>query len=81
MTQSMKEYIGIREATNEEIAAYNKVEALDYDVVDTIFELMCEEAIDDLVRDTIRGTVLLSILSQYGITVEEACQWYFTEVD
>ena len=51
MTQSMKEYLGIREATQEEIDAYNKVEALDDDTWQRVSDLMYAEEIEDLFED------------------------------
>lgn len=81
MTQSMKEYIGIREATQEEIDAYNKVEALDDDAWQRVSDLMYAEEIEDLIHNTIKNAELVQILTQYGITVAEACAWYFTEVE
>jgi hypothetical protein len=75
----MREYIGIREATTEEVATYERVEAALGDLAEEAFDLICLEEMDDLLEDTIRGEELLSILAECGVSVAEACSWYFTE--
>jgi hypothetical protein len=55
------------------------VEAKLGDRADEAFDLICDEEIDDLVDDVIRGEDLLAILEECGITAAQACVWYFVE--
>jgi hypothetical protein len=69
----------VRLATEEEIATREMVETKLGDRADEAFDLICDEEIDDLVDDVIRGEDLLAILEECGITAAQACVWYFVE--
>ena len=69
----------VRIATEEEVATKEMVETKLGERADEAFDLICDEEIDDLVEDVIRGEELLAILEECGVTVAQACVWYFVE--
>lgn len=68
----------IREATAEEMAIYNKVEgALNDEEWDTLFDLVADEPMDNLLDNKIENAEALAIIEAKGLTVAEVCAWYF----
>ena len=64
----------IREANDEEIAIYHKVEDL---MTDMIFDLIQDEDLGDLLEGRIVNPEILEWIATVGLTVEEVCTWYF----
>jgi uncharacterized protein YjgD (DUF1641 family) len=71
----------VKPATAKEIATYEKVEKAfeNADLFDEIFDLLDEEDIDDLLKNTVKGEDLKAILKACDITEKEFCVWYFVE--
>ena len=68
----------VREATEEEMAIYNKVEnAFGDDKIEEFFDLICEEELDDLLKNRVRGEEAKAIMKAKGLTAKEVCTWYF----
>lgn len=68
----------VREATEEEMAVYEKVEnAFDDEAMEDFFDLIADEDMDDLLDNKIVSPVALAIINEKGLTVEEVCTWYF----
>lgn len=71
----------VKPATDKEIAIYEKVEKAfeNADLFDEVFDLLNEEDIDNLLKNTVKGADLKAILKARNITEKEFCVWYFIE--
>ena len=68
----------VREATEEEMAIYNKVEnAFGDDEIEEFFDLISEEELGDLLKNKVRGEEAKAIMKTKGLTAKEVCTWYF----
>ena len=72
-----------RQATQQEIKAYEKVEnALTMEETNIIFDEMAEEkTFDNLVHNKVTNDKMLEIIKAHNITARELSDWYFTEVE
>jgi hypothetical protein len=71
----------VKPATAKEIANYEKVEKAfdEKDLFDLVFDLLDNEGIDNLLKNTVKGEELKALLKSCHITEKEFCVWYFTE--
>jgi hypothetical protein len=71
----------VKPATAKEIATYEKVEKAfnEKDLFDLVFDLLDEEDIGNLLKNTIKGEELRALLKSCHITEKEFCVWYFVE--
>jgi hypothetical protein len=71
----------VKPATAKEVATYDKVEKIfeEKDLFDRIFDLLDGEGIDNLLKNTVKGEELKTLLKSCRITEKEFCSWYFTE--
>jgi succinate dehydrogenase flavin-adding protein (antitoxin of CptAB toxin-antitoxin module) len=81
MLTATQKALGIRYATEEENAIYDKVEAA-YERLteaegDALFDLLCEE--EELFRNKIKSKMLKAMIRSMGLTVKEVCTWYYME--
>jgi succinate dehydrogenase flavin-adding protein (antitoxin of CptAB toxin-antitoxin module) len=81
MLTATQKALGIRYATKEENAIYDKVEAA-YERLteaegDALFDLLCEE--EELFRNKIKSKMLKAMIRSMGLTVKEVCTWYYME--
>ena len=68
----------IREATEEEMVIYNKVEnAFGDDEIEEFFNAVADEEISDLLKNKIRNANTVATIKAKGLTVAEVCTWYF----
>ena len=69
-----------RQATQQEIKAYEKVEnALTMEEMDIIFdEMIEEETFDNLLHNKVINDKILTIIKAHKITAKELSDWYFT---
>ena len=75
-TKERKEFLGIRSATKEESAIYEKVEnILNHSMTKTesnlFYDLIDMEELSHLLRNKIKNKCLQELLSKYNITAEE----------
>lgn len=73
----------IRQATPQEIQAYEKIEALlNEEEFNTIFDEMADgQVFDELVHNKVTNKKMLKIITLHSITARELSDWYFTEVE
>lgn len=71
----------VKPATKKEIATYDKVEKVfdEKDLFDLVFDLLDKEGIDNLLKNTVKGEELKTLLESCRITEKEFCIWYFAE--
>lgn len=72
-----------RQATQQEIKAYEKVEnILTMEEMDIIFdEMYDEQTFDNLLHNTVTNDKILAIIKAHKISARELSDWYFTEVE
>lgn len=84
MTKELKEYLGIRNATEEEVATYYKVESL---ITDEIFDdaleiaslIPCINYCEDKKEEKRNYNRAYRLAKKLGITVNDLVTWYCTE--
>ena len=80
MTTAMKEYFGIRPATVEEIAIFNKIEALlTDDNFDTVLDIVNEFAFAYGQERRKAYNKAYRLGKKLGVTVKELETWYWVE--
>lgn len=82
MTRGYANYV--TEATDKEIAIYNKVEIALHksglDICDFIDLLYNKVGMDNLLNNKITNKRILHILKDLNVTVEDICTWIFIDV-